>query len=137
MTLAPTSELRESLVGRAVLVVEDNGLLCCVIEETLREAGCTVVGPYARLTEAMAAAPSANIDVALLDINLRGELVSPLADQLQQRGVPLLLTSAYRSSDLPLALQSAMQLRKPYTDEDLLERLATLVEAKNKEQLLP
>ena len=130
MTVA--TPVLESLAGRAVLVVEDNGLLCCVIEETLREAGCTVVGPYARLPEAMAALPTADIDVALLDINLRGVLVSPLADQLERRGVPFLLTSAYPSDEVPHALQAAMQLRKPYTDEDLLERLAALIAAKRR-----
>jgi CheY-like chemotaxis protein len=120
----------DTLCGRRVLVVEDNGLLCCVIEETLNEAGCTVVGPFARLPEALAAIPGEEHDVARLDINLRGELVSPLADQLQKRGVPFLLTSAYPPTDLPRSLQAAMQLRKPFTDDDLLERLAALIAAK-------
>jgi CheY-like chemotaxis protein len=115
------------LRGLNVLVVEDNGLLCCVLEETLRDAGCEVVGPYARLPEAMQAATSIPIDIALLDINIRGQLVSPLAERLQARGVPFVLTSAYQPSDLPRTLQSAVQLRKPYTDNDLLERLASVV----------
>ena len=132
MTFTAASAAVESLVGRAVLVVEDNGLLCCVIEEALREAGCKIVGPYTRLPEAMAAVPAADIDVALLDMNVHGELVSPLADQLRQRGVPFLLTSAYRRDDLPRALQSAVQLRKPYTDEALLERLAMLITEKKR-----
>lgn len=130
MTITAAPAVLESLAGRAVLVVEDNGLLCCVIEETLREAGCTIVGPYTRLHEALAAVPASSIDVALLDMNLRGELVSPLADQLAQRGVPFLLTSAYRPDDLPLSLRSAMQLRKPYTDDALLERLSMLIAEK-------
>jgi CheY-like chemotaxis protein len=113
------------LKGRNVLVVEDNGLLCCVLEETLREAGCEVIGPFARLPEALEAAPHATIDVALLDINIRGELVSPLADHLSQRGVPFVVTSAYQSRDLPRTLQSAHQLRKPYTCSDVLENLAS------------
>jgi CheY-like chemotaxis protein len=116
-----------ALIGKRVLVVEDNGLLCCVLEEMLRDAGCEVVGPFSRLSEAMNAAPAAQIDVALLDINLRGEFVSPLARQLEQRGVPFVLTSAYPVRDLPLSLQSAVQLRKPYTDDDLLESLTGLV----------
>ncbi|HEY8540581.1 MAG TPA: response regulator [Steroidobacteraceae bacterium] len=117
----------DRLRGLSVLVVEDNGLLCCVLEETLREAGCEVVGPYARLGEAMKAAADSRIDLALLDINVRGELVSPLAERLRERGVPFVLTSAYESQELPYSLQSAIQLRKPYTDLDLLDRLASLV----------
>lgn len=117
----------EVLRGLNVLVVEDNGLLCCVLEETLRDAGCEVVGPYARLPEAMQAASTEHIDVALLDINVRGQLISPLAEQLRARGVPFVLTSAYRPGDLPRALQSAAQLRKPYTDSDLLEHLVSVL----------
>jgi CheY-like chemotaxis protein len=121
----------DRLRGLSVLVVEDNGLLCCVLEETLREAGCEVVGPYARLSEAMDAAEASRIDLALLDINVRGELVSPLADRLRERGVPFVLTSAYEARELPYALQSATQLRKPYTDLDLLDRLASLISERN------
>jgi CheY-like chemotaxis protein len=117
----------DALRGLSVLVVEDNGLLCCVLEEALREAGCEVLGPYSRLPEAMQAATSAHIDIALLDINLRGELVSPLAEQLRDRGVPFVLSSAYQQQELPRTLQSAIQLRKPYTDTDLLERLAAVI----------
>ena len=128
MSVGPELPLdTEALRGLSVLVVEDNGLLCCVLEEALREAGCEVVGPYSRLGEAMQAATSAHIDIALLDINLRGELVSPLAEQLRGRGVPFVLSSAYQQQELPRTLQSAIQLRKPYTDTDLLERLASVI----------
>jgi CheY-like chemotaxis protein len=121
-----------SLLGKSVLVVEDNGLLCCMLEEMLLDAGCTVVGPFSRLADAMSAVPSAQIDVALLDINLRGELVMPLARHLAARGVPYVLTSAYAASDLPRELQSASQLRKPFTDDDVLARLALLIAAKSR-----
>ena len=116
-----------ALKGLRVLIVEDNGLLCCVLEETLRQAGCELVGPFARLPEALDAVPGADIDLALLDINIRGELISPLADQLRRRGVPFVITSAYPSLDLPLVLQDAHQLRKPYTCSDVLEHLAALL----------
>lgn len=118
-----TSELR----GLSVLVVEDNGLLCCVLEETLREAGCEVIGPYGRLPDAMDAAMTARIDIALLDINVHGQLVSPVAERLRERGVPFVLTSAYQPDDVPRSLQDAAQLRKPFTDTDLLERLASVI----------
>jgi CheY-like chemotaxis protein len=106
------------LHGLSVLVVEDNGLLCCVLEE---------VGPFARLPEAMKAVPSLHVDIALLDINIRGQLVSPLAEHLIERDIPFILTSAYQSRDLPLALRSAVQLTKPFTGPDVLERLSEVI----------
>jgi CheY-like chemotaxis protein len=131
-TPSTTLATPELLRGINVLVVEDNGLLCCVLEETLRDAGCNVSGPHSRLRDAMQAVPSEPIDIALLDLNLKGELVSPLADELTHRGVPYLLTSAYQARDLPASLQEAPQLRKPYTDTDLLERLAALLPKKQR-----
>lgn len=124
---AAVESLADSLAGRHVLVVEDNGLLCGMLDETLRGAGCHVVGPYSRLDQAMAAMPAIRVDMALLDISLRGELVCPLVSELTQRGVPFLLTSAYQSSELPRALQSAAFLRKPFTEGDLLEGLTVLM----------
>ena len=121
------SPAAEVLRGLNVLVVEDNGLMCCVLEETLREAGCEVLGPFGRLPEAMEAVPALQIDVALLDINIRGELVSPLAEHLAQRHVPFVLTSAYRTRDLPDALRSAVQLTKPFTGSDVLTSLSQVV----------
>lgn len=118
-----------TLHGRRVLVVEDNGLLWGMLDETLRDASCLVVGPYARFDQAMAALPAIRtIDIALLDIDLRGELVRPLAGELMQRGVPILVTSAYQSSELSPTLRSAAFLRKPFTGDDLLDGLAALLE---------
>lgn len=126
------AEEPHGLRGLNVLVVEDNGMLCCVLEETLREAGCCVIGPYTRLDDAMTEAPHHLIDLALLDVNLRGEFVSPLADQLEERGVPFLLTSAYQERDLPRSLQNASTLRKPFTDTQLLDSLSALLVTKSR-----
>lgn len=120
---AATATLR----GRRVLVVEDNGLLWGMLDETLRDAGCEVVGPYTTLDQAMAAMPTVQmIDIALVDISVRGELTR--ASELTQSGVPILVTSAYESFELPQTLQSAAFLRKPFTEGDLLDGLAVLVE---------
>jgi DNA-binding response OmpR family regulator len=124
----PADVVREALEGKRVLLVEDNGLLSYVLEQTLREAGCEVIGPYGRLHDAMVAANRRHIDLALLDINLRGELVSPLAHQLRERRIPFLLASAYQAGDVPRALQSAARLRKPFTDDDVLAGLTALLQ---------
>ena len=89
---------KEVLVGKRVLLVEDSGFLCFALEQTLREAGCEVVGPCCRLADALLEAAQHELDCALLDINLRGEMVSPLAAQLRERGVPFVLTSAPASA---------------------------------------
>lgn len=122
------TESATALCDRCVLVLEDNGLLCCMLDETLRGVGCHVIGPYTTPDQAMAAIPAIDVDIALLDINLRGELACGLASELTQRGVPFLVASAYENCELPRALQSAAFLRKPFTEDDVLERLAMLMQ---------
>jgi CheY-like chemotaxis protein len=126
--MEPADVVCEALEGKRVLLVEDNGLLSYVLEQTLRDAGCEVIGPYSRLFDAMVAATRRHIDVALLDIELRGEVVSPLAIQLRERRIPFLLASAYQSGEVPRSLQSAARLRKPFTDSDVLSGLAALLQ---------
>jgi two-component SAPR family response regulator len=123
----PVDAAKEALAGKRVLLVEDSGFLCFALEQTLREAGCEIVGPCCRLADAMDAASHHELDCALLDINLRGELVSPLADQLRERGIPFVLTSAYSEHELPPGLIGEPQIRKPFTDREVLESLASVL----------
>jgi two-component SAPR family response regulator len=118
---------KEALAGKRVLLVEDSGFLCFALEHTLREAGCEIVGPCSRLADAMDEASRHQLDCALLDINLRGEMVSPLAAQLRERGVPFVLTSAYSEHELPPGLTGETQVRKPFTDKEVLESLASVL----------
>jgi DNA-binding response OmpR family regulator len=115
------------LKGKHVMVVEDSGVLCCMLVEILRGAGCTLAGPYTHVEEAIEAARTSDLDAALLDIRVRGQLVSPVAQELDRRSVPILLTSAYHVEDIPRSLRHAAFLRKPFTEDDVLERLTTLL----------
>ena len=115
------------LKGKHVMVVEDSGVLCFLLAEILSGAGCTLAGPYTDVEEAIEAAKTSDLDAALLDIRVRGQLVSPVARELDRRSVPILLTSAYQMEDIPRSLRHAAFLRKPFTDDDVLERLTTLL----------
>lgn len=125
--LTPVEAAEEALAGKRVLLVEDSGFLCFALEQTLREAGCVIVGPCCRLADAIEEASHHKLDCALLDINLRGEMVSPLAAQLRERGVPFVLTSAYSEHELPPDLVGEPQIRKPFTDKEVLESLASVI----------
>jgi len=110
------------------MVVEDSGVLCCMLEEILNGAGCQLAGPFTRVEQALEAAKTKQLDAALLDIRVRGQLVSPVAEELERQGVPILLTSAYHVDDIPRPLrQAAAFLRKPFTEDDVLERLSEIL----------
>jgi DNA-binding response OmpR family regulator len=110
-----------------VLIVEDEFLAGVMLEEDLRAAGWTTIGPYPTLSDATEAAEHQPFDVAVLDINLDGEMVYPLADQLTARGVPFIFLSGYTTRDLPERFSAVPKVSKPYSITALrreLDRIA-------------
>lgn len=97
-----------------ILIVEDEFLVGVQLEEDLLAAGHAIVGPCTTLEEAIATARRESFDLALLDINLNGVRVYPLADELICRGVPVILVSGYQRSDLPARFRDTPQIAKPY-----------------------
>jgi PAS domain S-box-containing protein len=117
-------DLSHLVAGSAVLLVEDESMVAMMVEETLAELGFCVIGPYGTLAEAMRAASNAHLDAAILDINLGGQLVYPVADLLCSKGVPVVFVTGYgmesiesRYTDIPL-LQKPLDKR---TLQDLFD----------------
>jgi DNA-binding response OmpR family regulator len=119
-----------SAVGSRVLVVEDEFLLSTLLEQDLRDAGYDVIGPYFSLSTAMAAAQSELFDVAILDINLRGELVYPVAEELARRKIPFLFLSGYALANMPQEFRTYPRLAKPTDLKSLLRTVATVLRGK-------
>jgi DNA-binding response OmpR family regulator len=116
------------LTGRRVLVVEDDETISALMETTLEEALCTVVGPCRNVATALAAAENEAFDVAVLDINLAGEMVFPVAEVLDARGVPFMLLSGYGDTAMPEDRPDWPVCAKPFKLDELLRRLGSLVE---------
>ena len=117
-----------ALAARRVLVVEDEWLIAAEIGRALEGVGAVVLGPAHSVEQALAllrdeAAP----DAALLDVNLRGEPVTPVALALAGRGVPFALVTAYAAGDIlePL-LRAAPRVGKPFTAAGLVRVVARL-----------
>ena len=114
--------------GRLVLVVEDEFLIALDLEQLLRRHGWRVLGPAATVDQALRLLRGAAPDVALLDVNLRGEPVTPVAEELRARGVPFVLASAYDGPGLvAAALAGAPAVGKPTDERRLLAALARAV----------
>jgi len=114
------------LNGLKVLVVEDEMLVSMLVEDMLSDLGCTVVGPAAELEEAMNLAKTADIDLALLDVNLGGRPIFPVADALKERGVPFAFASGYGEAGLSEDHRGAAVLQKPFREADLARALKSL-----------
>jgi two-component SAPR family response regulator len=113
------------LEGVRVLVVEDDFLVALLFEDVLASAGCTVLGPVPRLAAAVAAAAQELCDVAVLDINLAGDWVYPVAAVLAERNVPFLFVTGYCA--IPPEYAGRPCIAKPFTGEQLSRALVNLV----------
>ena len=110
---------------RRILVVEDELFIAMLLEEVLQEAGYDTIGPIPRLDLAMEAARTERMDAALLDINLRGELVFPAARMVMARHIPVVFCSGYTNlSMIPVEFRAAPQVAKPYDTHTLLAALS-------------
>jgi len=116
-----------ALEGVKVLVVEDEYLVAALMEDMLESAGCVVAGPIPRLAQALDAASSEACDVAVLDVNLAGERVYPVADILAQRNVPFVFVTGY--GVLPGEYANRPRLCKPFKMTELLDTLSDIVNA--------
>ncbi|MDE2486533.1 MAG: response regulator [Alphaproteobacteria bacterium] len=114
------------LEGMRVLVVEDEMMVSMLIEDMLTELGCEVVGPASRLDEAMALARDAELDCAVLDVNLGGQPIFPLADLLRERGRPFAFATGYGDAGLRDVDKGSPVLQKPFREGDLARVLGEL-----------
>jgi DNA-binding response OmpR family regulator len=115
--------------GLRVLVVEDEFVVALGMERALAEAGCKVVGPFGRVSQAARAAGTADLDGAILDVRLHGETVSPVAEKLVRDGVPVLFATASTDSELSPGLRKLPRLSKPVELGRLLAAAARLFKA--------
>ncbi len=118
------------LQGLRMLVVEDEALVAMLVEDILAELGCVVVDVAGTLETGLAAAKASasSIDGAILDINLGGAKVFPIADLLQARGVKFVFATGYGVAGIEPRYASSPVLAKPFQREALEELLvATLI----------
>jgi DNA-binding NtrC family response regulator len=110
---------------QSVLVVEDEYLIAAALAQTIEDAGMEVIGPASSVKQALQliAEFGNKIEVATLDVNLRGTLVFPVADALRTMGVPFVFCSGYDLRKFPDAYKELPRFEKPVDSERLLEAL--------------
>lgn len=111
------------LAGLRVLVVEDEGGVALLIEDMLEELGCKVVLSVATLTKALAAANVEDFDFAVVDVNLDGQLVFPVAEVLRNRQLPFVFSTGYGRIGVPETFRDYEVLNKPFAMRELEQKL--------------
>jgi len=102
-----------TMPGNRVMIVEDEPLVAMAMSELVAELGMTVIGPFGNLGQAIAALKDNSVSAALLDINLAGELVYPLADRLMADKVPFAFVTGYGSESIDRRYANVRVLQKP------------------------
>lgn len=109
-------------ISRRVLIVEDEGMVAMLLEDMLTDLGHEVVAIVGHMERATELVAEAEIDLAILDVNLNGQETFPLASTLMSRGVPFVFATGYDSTSLPESFQKTPVLQKPY-QQRILERV--------------
>jgi CheY-like chemotaxis protein len=116
-----TSELD----GLKVLVVEDEAAISMLLEDMLLDFGCEVVGPAARLSSALEMARRESFDLAILDVNVAGEPIYPVAEALAERGLPFVFSTGYGGTGIKDPYRGRPVVQKPFGQQDLKRTLIT------------
>ena len=114
------------LADKRILLVEDEVLIAEMVVDMLAALGATVIGPATSLEAGLSLAGSESIDAAVLDINLRGERIDPIADLLHARGIAVLFATGYGIAP-GVDRRDAPVIDKPYTQERLAAGLARAI----------
>ena len=128
MARSVLSTLDIDLKDRCVLVVEDEYFIADEIAGALERYGARVAGP-APDVEAARRLLDGGVDCAVLDINLKGEMVFGFAEELEARGVPFVFATGYDQSAVPSEYQDVPRWEKPFKPEDLAKAFPRLVQS--------
>ena len=107
--------------GRRLLLIEDETLVGMMMYDTLTDLGFDVIGPINTMADAAKAIEHAEFDAAILDVNLNGEFIYPLADIVTSRGLPFVFVTGYSAEGLEPRFSKVPVLQKPIEMERLQE----------------
>jgi DNA-binding LytR/AlgR family response regulator len=111
------------LAGKRILIVEDEFLVAEETRSSLKRYGVDVVGPVANVAEGIGLVDGGQIDAAILDIRLEGEVVFPLADLLEERSIPFVFATGVDPSIIPGRYSGYVICEKPMHLDVIAEAL--------------
>jgi CheY-like chemotaxis protein len=110
-----------------LLVVEDEYLIRMLLEDMLDDLGYGIAAAVGTLSEARQIAAEGDFSAAILDVNLDGQEIYPVADILAERGLPFIFVTGYGERSLPESYRGRPALQKPFQAEQLKSTLAGLL----------
>jgi CheY-like chemotaxis protein len=115
--------------GGSVFLVEDEVMIRMMVADMLEELGYRVVAEAGEINEAMKLAQTAEFDIAILDVNVNGKVISPVAELIKARNRPFIFATGYGSSGLPEEYRDRPALQKPFQLETLAKMIDTALKS--------
>lgn len=126
---------RLKISGRRILLVEDEPLVAMMMAQMIGNFGAAVIGPFGTVGEAIAAGLE-GIDAAVLDINVGGHPVYPLAERLEKSGTPMVFLTGYDAKSVDGRFEGSNVLTKPIDEAELANCLAGIFESNKRRELM-
>ena len=117
------------LSGRSVFLVEDEVMIRMMVADMLEELGYKVAAEAGDITEAMRLAQATEFDIAILDVNVNGKVISPVAELIKARNRPFIFATGYGSQGLPEEYRDRPALQKPFQLESLGKMIETALKS--------
>jgi CheY-like chemotaxis protein len=109
--------------GGSVFLVEDEAMIRMMVADMLEELGFTVAAETGEINEAIKLAGTTEFDIAILDVNVNGKVISPVADLLRARNRPFIFATGYGAQGVPEDYRDRPALQKPFQIESLKSML--------------
>ena len=110
--------------GGSVFLVEDEVMIRMMVADMLEELGYSIAGEAGEIDQAVKLARTASFDIAILDVNVNGKLISPVAEVIEARDRPFIFATGYGAQGLPPEYRDRPALQKPFQ----IETLAAMIE---------
>jgi DNA-binding NtrC family response regulator len=121
------------LCRKRVLIVEDEFIIALDLAREVADRGGVVIGPLGTVDGALAAIKNADVDAAILDINLRGKTAFQVADALANRNIPFVFATGYRAVDVPARHANVRRFEKPTAPSIICSALEAAMSAAREE----
>lgn len=129
--MATSPRSADRLHDLRVLIVEDETLVALLMEDILSEFHCHVVGTVSRVSQALDLLKTEPVDVAILDVNVAGQEVYPVAAVLNEKGTPFIFATGYGEGGIATPWADRPVLQKPFQNADLVQAVLTALDGKS------
>ena len=117
----------KTTVRRSVLLVEDEVMIRMMVADMLEEIGYSIAGEAGDIDEAIRLVQVTDFDIAILDVNVNGKVISPVAEAVQLRGLPFVFATGYGAQGLPEKFRDRPTIQKPFQIETLARTIETVL----------